>query len=364
MKWRFLKKALEVYMNELIIPIDGREAIIRSEQIEIDKLELDELNPRISFFRDNQVIDSLTRDQIIFALTNKKPEAFRKLKDSIHNNKGIVYPIWIEPVKDEQDKKYKVIEGNTRVVIYQQLQQEEPYENKWKTILCNILPYEIDEKQKNFIRLQSHLRGTTEWDAYEKAKYLHNHWDEDGWSIERLEKQTKMTEKQIRENIDAYKIMEEQYLPAHGDDPNEVSKFSYFVEYIKDKKLQRLMEKNSKDVKDFCDWVADKKKIPTGQDVRRLRDIFDNEDTKKAFIDKGFDTAMQILEFKKPHLVLSFYKDIENVIEGLKEINSQELDEIINEDNSEKEKMIRELAEWSQKVVKIIEKEKNGIRKT
>ncbi len=189
------------------------------------------------------------------------------------------------------------------------------------------------------------------------------HWDDDGWSINRLEKQTKMTEKQIKENIEAYRIMEEQYLPTHRDDPNEVSKFSYFVEYVKDKKMQKSIEKSSKDIKDFCDWVADKEKIPTGQDVRRLRDIFDNEDIKNAFIDKGFNAAMQILEFKKPHLVSSFYKSIENVIEGLKEINTQELDEIINEDNSEKEKMIRELAEWSQKVVKYIEKEKNGIRK-
>ena len=45
---------------------------------------------------------------------------------------------------------------------------------------------------------------------------------------------------------------------------------------------------------------------------------------------KGFDAAMQILEFKKPHLVSSFYKDIENVIEGLKDISAQELDEIIH----------------------------------
>ncbi len=348
-------------MNELKIPIDGKETKIKVEEIETGKLELDELNPRISFFRDNQITDSLTENDVIFALISRKPEAFRKLKDSIHNNKGVVYPIWIEPVKD---KKYKVIEGNTRVVVYQQLQQEEPYEDRWKTILCNVLPHEIDEEQKNFIRLQSHLRGTTEWDAYEKAKYLYKLWNEDGWSINRLEKQTKMTEKQIRENIDAYKIMEEQYLPKYGDDPNEVSKFSYFVEYVKDKKLQKLMEKSSKDIKDYCDWVADKERIPTGQDVRRLRDIFDNEDTKNAFITKGFDTAMQILEFKKPHLVSSFYKDIENVIDGLKEINAQELDEIINEDNSEKEKMIRDLAVWSQKVIKIIEKEKNGIRKT
>lgn len=350
-------------MNELIIPIDGRETKIESGYIEINKLILDELNPRISFFRDNQVADNLTEDHIIFALTNKKPEAFRKLKDSIHNNKGIVYPVWVEPLRQEKKGKYKVIEGNTRVVIYQQLKKEEPHEDRWKTILCNVLPHEINEEQKNFIRLQSHLRGTTEWDAYEKAKYLYKLWQDDGWSISRLEKQTKMTEKQIKENIDAYRIMEEQYLPDRND-PNEVSKFSYFVEYVKDNKLQKLMEKSSKDIKDFCNWVADKEKIPIGQDVRRLRDILDNEDTKNTFITKGFDAAMQVLEFKKPHLVSSFYKSIEDVIEGLKEISAQELDEIITENNSGKENMIKELAEWSQRVVKLIEKEKNGIRKT
>jgi len=351
-------------MNELIIPIDGKETKIELKQIEINKLELDELNPRISFFRDNQVTDNLTEAQIIFALTNKKPEAFRKLRDSIHNNKGIVNPIWIEPLSEEREGKYKVIEGNTRLVIYQQLQQEEPNEEKWKTILCHILPYKISDEQKNFIRLQSHLRGTTEWDAYEKAKYLYKLWQDDGWSINRLEKQTKMTEKQIKENIEAYKIMEEQYLPDHSDDPNEVNKFSYFVEYVKDNKLKKLMEKSSKDIKDFCDWVNNKQKIPTGQDVRRLRDIFDNEDTKNAFITKGFDAALHLLELKKPNLVSSFYKSIDEVIEGLKGISAQELDEIITEDNSEKENMIKELAEWSKKVVKLIEKEKNGIRKT
>lgn len=350
-------------MNELIIPVDGKETKIRLMQIEIDKIELDESNPRISFFKDNQVNDKLTNDEIIFALTNKKPEAFRKLMDSINNNKGIVYPIWVEPERKKKDKEYKVIEGNTRLVIYQKLKQEEPYEERWKTILCNILPHEIEEEQKNFIRLLSHLRGTTEWDAYEKAKYLYKLWQDDGWSINRLEKQTKMTERQIRENIDAYRIMEEQYLPVHGDDPNEVSKFSYFVEYVKDKKLQKLMKISSKDIKDFCEWVANKEKIPTGQDVRRLRDIFDSEDTKNSFISKGFDAAMQILEFKKPNLVSSFYKSIENAIEGLKEINTQELDEIITEENSERENMIKELAKWSQKIIDLIEKEKNGLRK-
>jgi hypothetical protein len=342
-------------MHNIVIPIDGRETRIRAEQIEIQCLQLDELNPRISFFKDNQVIDTLNQEQIIFALTNKKPDAFRKLKDSIQNNRGIVYAIWVEPIVGSGDKKYRVIEGNSRVVVYQQLTQEEPYEENWKTIFSYVLPKEIDEGQKNFIRLQSHLRGTTEWDAYEKAKYLYKLWDKDGWSLKRLEKQTKMTEREIDNNINAYRIMEEQYLPKHSDDPNEVTKFSYFVEFVKDKKLQNLLEQNAKSINDFCDWVADKDKIPRGEDVRKLRAIFENQNTRAAFDNKGFDAAIQVLELQKPHLVSKLYREIEIVTEGLKEISSEEIDEMKNDHTSAKREMIRELAKWSQKVLKLLE---------
>src|SRR5437764_906538 len=90
--------------------------------------------------------------------------------------------------------------------------------------------------------------------------------------IKKIEKQTKLSMAEINQNIKAFQLMQEQYLPLNQD-PNEVSKFSYFVEYVKDNKLKKLMEKNGFDDKSFCDWVSDKNKIPTGQDVRRLRDI-------------------------------------------------------------------------------------------
>ncbi|MBA7583624.1 hypothetical protein ES708_25571 [subsurface metagenome] len=73
---------------------------------------------------------------------------------------------------------------------------------------------------------------------------------------------------------------------------------------------------------------------------------------------------MQILTLKKPRITSPFYRAIEDVVEGLKEISTQELDEIIAEENSEKENMIKELVEWSQKVIKLIEKEKDGFKKT
>jgi len=347
-------------MEGVRIPIDGKETIIELKTVEVDKLELDELNPRISFFKDNQPTDNLTKDQVIFALTSKKPEAFRKLRDSIHNNRGIINPIWIESETMKRSRRYKVIEGNTRVVIYQQLKNEEPNEKRWMRILCYVLPCEISDEQKNFIRLQSHLRGATEWDAYEKAKYLYKLWQEDGWSVSRLEKQTKMSERQIKENIEAYKKMDEQYLPLHGDDPNEVSKFSYFVEYVKDEKLKRLMAKNSKTIDDFCNWVADKEKIPTGQDVRRLKDILENDDTKNAFIKRGFHAAIQMLALRKPYLISPLFRDIENVIAGLKNVSAYEIDEIVNDEGGEKENMIKELTRWSQKILIMISEGKDG----
>lgn len=339
-------------MTEYIVPIDGKEIPVENIRINIETLKLDQNNPRISFFKDNQPLDFLKDDEIIFAITQKKPDAFRKLKDSIHNNRGIIYPIWVQPVKD----KYLIIEGNTRAIIYFQLSKEEPNEKAWKSILANILPHGINEEDKNFIRLLAHLRGTNEWDAYEKAKYLYKLWKDEGWSKPRLEKQTKLSIKQIEENIKAYELMEEQYLSKFGDDPNEINKFSYFVEYVKDIKLQNHIERAGLDVNDFCFWVNDKAKIPTGQDVRQLRDIFESDDTRKAFLNKGFEAAMQILEFKKPHLVSPLYKRIDEVIDGLKNLSAFEIDEIINEENSEKAVKIKELSSWSNKVVNQISK--------
>ncbi len=344
-------------MDELEIPINGKLQQISIAFIDIEKLILDELNPRISFFRDNQPKPNLSREEIIFALTQKKPEVFRKLKDSIENNKGIISPIWVEP---KGKNFFRVIEGNSRVVAYTQLSLDQPYESSWKKIMSYVLPEKIGDEELNFIRLLAHLRGTNEWDSYEKAKYLFKLWKEEGWSIKRLEKQTKMSEKEIENSIKAYEIMEEQYLPKHLDDPNETSKFSYFVEYVRNKPLQNSLHQSSLGLSDFVDWVSDDKMIPTGQDVRMLRNIIESEETRTIFLSKGFETARQLLELKKPNLVSPLYRDIEDTIEGLKNISSFELDEIISDNGGEKQRLLEELHLWASKVLRIIKKDHDG----
>lgn len=47
----------------------------------------------------------------------------------------------------------------------------------------------------------------------------------------------------------------------------------------------------------------------------------------------------------------------------MKGVKARDLDEIILQEGSGKEKLIRELSEWSRKIVNLIEKEKRGFPK-
>ena len=335
----------------LSIPINGRQTKLKLTNIPLGELVPDVENPRIGLFRDHQPNKNLSEAEIHYALANKSPDAYNKLKESIHNNKGIVNPIWIQPLGK---KKYLVVEGNSRLVIYKDLSKLEPNEKQWKTIIAFVLPDNINEDEKNFIRLQAHLRGTNEWDAYEKAKYLFKLSKEDHWPIKKIEKQTKLSTGEINQNIKAFELMQQQYLPKNQD-PNEVSKFSYFVEYVKDNKLKRVMEKNGLDETDFCNWVSDKSKIPTGQDVRRLRDIMEDTDARNLFLNKGFESSMQIIAFRNPNVVDPFYKNMEIVIEKLKNMSVYEIGEISTEKGGGKKRLITELSKWSAKISELIE---------
>jgi hypothetical protein len=165
-----------------------------------------------------------------------------------------------------------------------------------------------------------------------------------------------MTRKQIEQNIGAYQIMTEQYLPRHGKDPAAVSKFSYFVEYVRDKKLQQLLSRYGGGIEGFCDWVADKNKIPSGLDVRKLRPILENNDARRALLRSGFDAAMEALALTAPQVVSTFYRDIESVVQGLKEFTMADADDIADDDSGGRLHSLTELAEWSHKVLNMVKR--------
>ena len=189
------------------VNIAGVSTDIDEIEINTENILLDEENPRISFYKDTQPTDVLSQKEIAYALINKNPDAFNKLKESIESNRGLLHPIWV--VQNNVDK-YRVIEGNTRLLIYRHLNEKYLNDTTYKNIPCWVLPATVKEEQMNFLRLEAHLRGTTDWDTYEKARYLYKLNYDEGYSVQRLERLTKMNKNEIENHIKAFKDMEEQ----------------------------------------------------------------------------------------------------------------------------------------------------------
>jgi len=144
--------------------------------------------------------------------------------------------------------------------------------------------------------------------------------------LKRLEQLTKLTAADIRNNIQAFMDMEEQYLPKYNK-PAERLKFSYFVEFRKSKELKRLVKEGKLSLMDFCDWVGEGK-FRRGEDIRKLPLVLKDEQSRQSLINDNFQAALDQLEQKNPTAKSKLFEKIEDVIEGLESLPFGELDEI------------------------------------
>ena len=309
------------------------------KKIPTNNLILDENNPRIQFFRDNQIDQRLSQEQIYFALVNKKPDAFQRLYLAIEKNQGLMNPIWVQ---ERDAERYLVLEGNTRTLIYQKLQIKYPNLKSWKEIDSYVLPQNLSEEQKNFIKLEAHLGGTEEWDAYEKARELYRLREEAGYPIDHLADITRRPKSEIIKAINAFKTMRDYYLPKYGDAPSEVLKYSYFEQYYNYSSVQKAIKKHDFSIKDFCDWIGTEK-IERAIDVRTLPMILDDPLAREEFIKRGFEKAIEVLAIKKPDVKSKWWLKVTEVIEGLKGMTNLEINEIRDGHEEGKKRLLYEL---------------------
>ncbi|MFH2046911.1 MAG: hypothetical protein ABIK92_17415 [Pseudomonadota bacterium] len=106
-------------MENIIVQLDGIPTEINRLKIPLKKLILDIENPRIQYFLDTRLNDRVTQEKIKFALAEGNDQ-YEKLKEHIERNGGIYDPIWVVPKEDY----FKVIEGNTRSFIYEELSKK------------------------------------------------------------------------------------------------------------------------------------------------------------------------------------------------------------------------------------------------
>lgn len=335
-----------------LVYLDGIPTMLSFESLFVSDLILDENNPRIQFYRDNQIEKQLSQEKIYFALADKKPDVFQRLFISIEKNKGLMNPIWVQ---ERDHNKYLVLEGNTRTLIYRNLQRKYPNSKEWKNIDAFVLPKDLKEEQRNFIKLEAHLGGTEDWDAYEKARELYRLNDECGYTIEHLADVTRKSRNEIEKSIRAFKTMRDFYLPKYGDNPSEVLKYSYFEQYYNYPVLQKEMKKNGFTIDDFCDWIGTDK-VERAIDVRNLPLVLSVSYSREEFVKNGYDEALQLLSIKKPDVKSKLWFKVKEIIEGLGKLSSHEINQIRDDEEPGKRNLLYQLKDIVLEHIETIER--------
>ena len=259
-------------------------------ELNIDQIELDRSNPRIANYLeyyDEESLDSST----IALLLGTSTDSCSSLRESIRENGGIVHPIIVNHLPNG---RYVVIEGNTRLQIYRDFCKNNVPGN-WKMIKA-IVHENLEEASIHSIRLQAHLIGPREWDAYAKAKYLdylaNTLYMPMNELISYCGGSSRATE--IKQMIEAYRDMQTYYRPLCSDDSMfNIKKFHGFVELQKRNVLEALTL-HGYTKSDFSRWMVNEK-FSKLEDVRRLPEILNSKKASEVFFKADSQAAKKIL---------------------------------------------------------------------
>ena len=199
------------------------------ENITISEIFLDFNNPRIARVLEMYQGGEIPSEAISMALGSSSEStgtSYGSLKESIKTNGGIIHPIIVNKTSDG---KYVVIEGNTRVQIYREF-QEQGVPGDW-TKICAVVYEGLGNEFIHAIRLQSHLVGPRDWDPYSKAKYLNSLSNIEKLPMNQIVSFCGGNTNEVLKMINAYIDMEKYYrTQLSADDVFDPRKFSAFVE--------------------------------------------------------------------------------------------------------------------------------------
>ena len=187
------------------------------------------------------------------SVTNLIPE--------IRRHGGLIEPILIR--LDKMD----VIEGNSRLAVYKHLKTQRR-EGEWDYIPCNMISSLTDAQQAAFLN-QIHVKGKTQWSAYEKANFAYVRHSQ-GWDAEQIAKLFGESESTIRMRIRVIELMRKN---TDGD----LSHFSHYNVLVRTQgaltALTERPELNKRLMNDLRTQGSDQTELPatyvTAQELRR-----------------------------------------------------------------------------------------------
>jgi hypothetical protein len=296
--------------NNNSIIVLGRTITYEIKDVDIHSLQYYPENPRINYIISRYPKNEITQDLIQTELFNLQSTKER-MKD-LEENKGLIDEVYV--LRDQ------VVEGNTRLCAFRWLSKKYPDEKHWKTIKARILQDDVSEEELFHILGIFHIKGKTEWDAYEKAAYIHKMIVVLKKSPDEIGKQLRMQQKNIEAALKAYKVMGEKFLSKSKDKSidkqhDDLRKFSYFDAFYHQKELVEREENTPEFMNNFVTWVKEDR-FKNAQGVRDLPKILNNKRAQKIFCvnepENAYIEAMQILHQDKPGKVDKLYRKFED----------------------------------------------------
>lgn len=284
-------------------------------EIDPDTLKLDPTNPRVGFSM--RQLDEDDRNDPACTLLLTSQEDTEGLMRSIVLSGGVQEPVYIR-------QNLTVAEGNRRVVAMRAAKEEYPNDVRFQTLPAWLISDGTPEHVIQDLLNEIHLGSVRGWAPYEKALQMRALMD-NGLVHEELAERYRMTPSEVRQHIEAANMMDRLYFPI-TDDPTEAghrTKFSYFLEFLKNTRLQKHTDRIPDLQERFARWVRDEK-VNTGAKVRRMTKVVENGDALKLLEDAGFDAAEQFLAKADPR-EQELYATLEKTRARLQQVTVTEL---------------------------------------
>ena len=268
----------------------GESIILATDYVNIYKLKFLKDNPRVyACMHTEPDFAELLEEQkqdLIFRKLLEEPSV-KKLIPEIVRHGGLIEPILIR--RDTME----VIEGNSRLAVYRKLHQQDE-DGDWEHIQCNVVIGLTEDQQAAFLN-QIHVKGKTQWSAYEKANFAYVR-KEQGWSIDKVAELFGESSPTIRTRVRVIEMMKQ-------NEDNERSHFSYYDVMARNPSIPKEMEKperltevlfvkiknmDSEDEKDKFTAQDLRKKLPVILGKPKVLKKFSNGQIE---LDEGFQLA-------------------------------------------------------------------------
>lgn len=282
------------------IYVGGKKVKYTPTSVDILKIKYYPDNPRV-----NNILTGYEKEPTQEDIQRElwRLESTKDLYQDIKLNGGLIEPILI--------KDSFVLEGNSRLCSYRKL-YEDTKSDQWRYIPAIDLPSEVTDKQIFQLLGTYHVRGKAKWRTFEKASYVARMKNQFNTKEEDIANELGLTKAEVEQMILSYNAMIKHKV-------HNLEKFSYFMEFYKNKGLKKIVSEDPSMEKKFVDMVKNDH-IPRAEDVRSLPAIFNNKKAKSSMEkENNFVTAKKIACKQNPENESAFLKQLKTMTERLKE---------------------------------------------